>query len=89
MGHSTPVICNVQAYEYGKVIIETSDRRRYYSDLGSFVKVLCFPQDNESWRQVSIDGYGLGLIWASRFEVHLDQVIGLAFKIEDTGSVAV
>lgn len=83
MGGPTPVIRDVQAPDYGKVVVETSDGKRYHSDLASFAKVYCFPQDKTAWSKVSIDSYGLGLIWASRFEVHVDQVIGLAFKIED------
>lgn len=28
------------------------------------------------------DSYGTALIWKSRFEVHIDQVIGLAYQVE-------
>jgi hypothetical protein len=37
---------------------------------------------------VSIDSYGLGLVWACRFEVHADQVIGLADKIDRAEAAA-
>lgn len=78
MGLSTPIIREVQTPEFGRVVIETSDNKRYFTDLMNFAKVKCFPQDKTAWSKVSIDGYGLGLIWASRFEIHIDQVIGLA-----------
>lgn len=83
MGNSTPIIRNVQVSEYAKVIIDTSDGKRYFSDLSALSKVYCFPIDLTAWSKISIDSYGLGLIWASRFEVHVDQVIGLAFKTEE------
>ena len=31
---------------------------------------------------VSIDSYVLALVWASRFEVHVDQIIGLATRVQ-------
>ena len=40
------------------------------------------PRDADELSRVSIDSYGLGLVWASRFEVHVDQIIGLATRIE-------
>ena len=89
MGTSTSVIRDVQAPEYGKVIVEASDGKRYFADLTSLSKVYCFPKDAVAWSKVSIDSYGLAIIWASRFEVHVDQVIGLATKIEDTRRSAV
>ena len=83
MGQPTPVIRHVQTPDYGKIIIETSDNKRYHADLKNFANILCFPKDKDAWSKVSIDSYGLGLIWTSRFEVHVDQVIGLAIKVED------
>jgi hypothetical protein len=65
-----------------RVSIEASDGRRYEADLSSFCGVYCFPRDADEWSQVSIDSYGLGLVWASRFEVHVDQIIGLAGHVE-------
>jgi hypothetical protein len=35
-----------------------------------------------AYPRVSIESYGLGLVWVSRFEVHIDQIIGLATRIE-------
>lgn len=62
------------------VVIETSDGFRYEADLSPFSEVYCFPRDQAEWSKVNIDSYGLDLIWASRFEVHVDQVIGLAHR---------
>jgi hypothetical protein len=65
---------------YGRVEI-TADGKRYSADLSHFRTITCFPRTVEEWRRVSIDSYGLVLVWASRFEVHADQVIGLADKV--------
>lgn len=82
MGQATPVILNVSAPEYKKLIIETSDGHRYHSDLSSLSKIYCFPKDLKQWMNVYIDQDGIALGWSCRFEVHVDQVIGLAFKTE-------
>ncbi len=82
MDKPTPVILKVSTPEFKKVVIEASDGKRYFSDLSSFSGVFCFPANSGDWNKVSIDSYGLGLIWASRFEVHVDQVIALVSKSE-------
>lgn len=82
MGAPTPVILKVETPEYKKLVIEGSDGNRYFTDLSSFLKVYCFPGDKSEWDKVSTDSYGLSLVWASRFEVHMDQVVALAYKTE-------
>ena len=82
MDSPSPVITKISTPSFKKVVIEASDGNRYYSDLTSFSKVYCFPKTESDWKQVSVDSYGLGLVWTSRFEVHVDQVIGLAAKVE-------
>lgn len=82
MDKTTPVIRKIYTPAYKKLIIETSDNHRYESDLSSLSKVYCFPKNQKEWEKCSIDSYGLGIIWASRFEVHVDQVIGLSLKSE-------
>ena len=82
MGRSTPLIRSVATPAYKRVSIEASDDNRYEADLSSFSSVYCFPRDASDWSKVSIDSYGLGLVWASRFEVHVDQIIGLAEHVE-------
>ncbi len=82
MGSTTPVIRSVTTPTYMRVSIDASDGNRYDADLSSFAGVFCFPRSSEEWSQVSIDSYGLGLVWASRFEVHVDQIIGLATHVE-------
>ena len=84
MGSTSSVIMKVLTPELHKVIIETTDGHRYHSDLSNLSKVYCYPVSEREWGQVSIDSYGLGLIWVTRFEVHIDQIIGLADKIEVT-----
>ncbi len=82
MGPTTPLIRAVSTPEYGRVVIAASDGNRYSSDLSSFREVSCYPPDTDAWARVSIDSYGLALVWACRFEVHADQIVGLADKVE-------
>lgn len=82
MGFPPPVIRKVSAQDYMKLVIETSDGRRYFSDLSSMSTVYCFPKSSDEWKSVTIDNYGLALNWSNRFEVHVDQVIGFAYKVE-------
>lgn len=88
MDRPTPLIRAVSTPEYGRVEIDTSDGKRYSAELSLFRSVACFPRTEEAWRRVSIDSYGLGLVWASRFEVHADQVIGLADRITSATAAA-
>ncbi len=83
MGAPTPVALSVWTPKYGTVVVAASDGCRYHADLTSFSSVYCFPHGEEDWGQVSIDSDGLGLIWPSRFEVHMDQVVGLAHRREE------
>ncbi len=82
MDSSSSLIINVVTTDYPKVVIETSGGYRYHADLSAFSAVYCFPKNSVEWAKVSIDASGRDLVWGSRFEVHLDQVIGLAAKIE-------
>jgi len=82
MGGSTPLIRAVTTPAYMRVSIEASDGNRYDVDLSSFSAVYCFPRNADEWSRVSIDSYGLGLVWATRFEVHVDQIIGLTDHVE-------
>ena len=82
LGAPPPLIRSVTTPAYMRVVIDASDGRRCEADLSSFSGVYCFPRDADEWSRVSIDSYGLGLVWASRFEVHVDQVLGLATHVE-------
>jgi hypothetical protein len=82
MGSPNPVIINVTTPEFKKVVVEASDGVRYYSDLSVLSLVYCYPKDSAEWDKVYADSFGTALIWTSRFEVHMDQVIGLAYKTE-------
>ncbi len=82
MGSPNPLVVNVSTPDYQKVVIEATDGNRYHSDLSALSKVYCFPKDQLEWNQVSVDSFGSALIWTTRFEVHMDQIIGLAYKTE-------
>jgi hypothetical protein len=73
---------------YPWVSVEASDGNGYEADLSSFSSVYCFPPDATEWSRVSIDSHGLALVWASRFEVHVDQIIGLAVRVQRVTTAA-
>lgn len=74
----------VRTPSYGRVIVDASDGKRYHSDLSPLSGVYCFPTSLEDWSKCAPDSHGLALVWTTRFEVHIDQVIGLADRIEST-----
>ena len=82
MDSPTPVIRKVTVPTFKKVVIETNDDIRYEADLTSMADVYCFPKNESDWKKCSIDSYGLAIVWSSRFEIHVDQIIGLATKRE-------
>jgi hypothetical protein len=84
MGATAPLIARVETPEYGRVIINASDGKRYHADLSSFSRVYCYPKSREAWQAVGIDGWGLALVWTSRFEVHVDQILALADRVDVT-----
>jgi hypothetical protein len=55
---------------------------RYKANLSRFVAVCCFPRTFEEWSAVTQDSEGLSLVWTTRFKVHVDQVIGVAHRVE-------
>jgi len=81
MDSANRIILKVQALEYNKLSVILNDNKIYYCDLSFFSKVFCYPKQNE-WSKVSIDSHGLDLIWPSRFEVHVDQLIHEAYLVE-------
>ncbi len=88
MGSPTPLIIRVAAPNYLQVEVDASDGYRYFADLSSFQKVYCFPKTAQEWAQVSPDSFGTALIWASRFEAHMDQIIALATRREALSKTA-
>jgi hypothetical protein len=88
MGSTSPLILKVTTPEYKKVVIEASDGKRYFADLSTMENVYCFPRDKQGWDQVTPDDFGSALIWSSRFETHIDQLIGLAYKSEAIAKTA-
>ena len=82
MDSSIELIKNVRPLDYNKLAIETTAGKRYYSDLSFFRKVFCYPSEKD-WKKVSIDSYGLDLVWSSRFEIHVTQVIDSAYQVEE------
>lgn len=88
MGATTPVVVKAWAPEYGKVVVEASDGLRYHADLSSLSSVYCYPSSATAWQKVSVDTYGLALLWSTRFEAHMDQIVGLAFKKEPLAETA-
>jgi len=50
--------------------------------------VHCYPKDETTWRAVTPDAAGLALVWSTRFEVHVDQVLALADRVEPSRRTA-
>ena len=88
MGAAAPVILDVKTPEYGRVVVEASDGVRYHADLSSLSAVYCYPKTRPNWDRVAPDSYGMALVWASRFEVHVDQIVGLAHRRESVARTA-
>jgi hypothetical protein len=82
MGTPSPLILKAETPDYGRVVIDASDGNRYHSNLTALSRVYCFPKTREDWDRVAPDGHGLALVWTTRFEVHVDQIIGLADRVE-------
>ena len=55
MGSPAPVVRSASTPQYGRVVIEPSDGKRYGANLGRFRSVVCFPPDAAAWSQVWID----------------------------------
>jgi len=82
MGATAPLIIRVETPSYGRVVIEASDAKRYHANLSSLARVYCYPKSDEAWSQVAVDAHGLALVWTTRFEVHVDQVLALSERVE-------
>lgn len=88
MGSPAPIIRSVPTPAHGRVTIEAGVGRRSSADLQRFRTVPCFPPDADAWARVWIDSYGLALVWACRFEVHVDLIIGSADRVDDLHAAA-
>ena len=88
MDKANPLILNVKPLTLPKLIIETNDGYYHTSDLSEFKNVFCFPKTQKEWETVSPDADGIALIWSTRFEVHVDQIIPNSEKVEPIKHVA-
>lgn len=88
MGAPSPVIQKLTTPGYRQIVIEASDGIRYYTDLSPLESVYCFPRTQADWEQVAVDSHGLALVWTTRFEVHVDQIVGLAHRREPVRQTA-
>jgi hypothetical protein len=75
------IIKYFEVLEYKKIKIVLNDGTVVFSDLKEFDDVYCFPTEKD-WNKISIDNYGRGLIWSTRFEVHIDQIIDSSYSVE-------
>lgn len=81
MDQPDPVIKRVRALTLPLLEIESQDGHRYTVDLERSRSVHCFPQSPSEWSQVSSEG-GDRIVWASGFEVHIDQALVSLIKKE-------
>ena len=85
MDSANKIIRHFEIIEYKKIKIILNDGTIIFSNLKDFDDVYCFPRENQ-WGLISIDSYGRGLIWPSRFEIHIDQIIDSAYLVEKENS---
>mgnify|MGYP003496536163 FL=1 len=81
MDSANKIIKYFEILEYKKIKITLNDGTILFSNLEEFEDVYCFPKKGE-WGNVSLDSYGRGLIWSTRFEVHIDQIIDSSYSIQ-------
>ncbi|MBL6991097.1 MAG: hypothetical protein ISR65_15025 [Bacteriovoracaceae bacterium] len=82
MDQANIVIQFVKALTMPQIEIIASNGIRYISDLKEYSSIKCFPTSQKDWEKVGVTTYGFNLTWASRFEVHVDQVIACAISEE-------
>ena len=87
MDSTNKIIKFVEVLKYKKIKITLSDGAVVFSNLEEFEDVYCFPKELD-WKNVSIDSYGRGLIWSTRFEVHIDQILDSSYALEKENSVS-
>lgn len=75
------MIKSFEILDYKKIKVTLNDGTVVFSNLEEFEDVYCFPKEVD-WKQVSVDSYGRGLIWSTRFEVHIDQIIDASYSVE-------
>jgi hypothetical protein len=81
MDSANKIIKYFEVLEYKKIKIVLNDGTVIFSDLSELDDVYCFPAEKD-WNKISIDNYGRGLIWSTRFEVHIDQIIDSSYSVE-------
>ena len=82
MDSTNKIIRQVSAVDYKRVKLTLTDGTVVFSDLSEFADVYCFPREEE-WKNVSVDSYGRGIVWSSRFELHIDQVLACTISRDD------
>jgi hypothetical protein len=78
MDSTTQLILEVKPLKMHILEMKTSQKISIVADLSRFQNVYCYPKSEEEWKKVSIDSYGLDVVWACRFEVHIDQILANA-----------
>lgn len=82
MGDPAAEIREVQTPSYGKLVIRTTLGSIYHIDMTALSGQSSFPRDEAAWKQVSIDHFGMGLSWNSRFEISVGAIIAMAYMVE-------
>jgi hypothetical protein len=78
MDQTNILVKSVTALKYPKIEFETTDGKKYISDLSFFKKVKCFPSSQEQWDRVFTTEEGYNITWSSRFEINVFQAIDCA-----------
>ncbi len=76
------LVKNVTSLKYPKIEFETTEGKKYISDLSFFKKVKCFPKNQDEWNKVFATEGGYNITWSTRFEIHIFQAIEYATSEE-------
>jgi hypothetical protein len=87
MDSSNQVIKTIEPIEYKKIKVILSSSTVVFTDLSDFSDVYCFPPER-NWKECWVDSYGKGVIWSTRFEVHLDQILDYSYSMETETNVS-
>ncbi|NOT77504.1 MAG: hypothetical protein HOP07_00715 [Bacteriovoracaceae bacterium] len=77
------ILLRIKTFElinYNIIKITLSDNSDYTADISSFQNVYCYPKNDSEWNQALIGEFQTDIQWPCGFDIHLDQIAGLALK---------
>jgi hypothetical protein len=65
---------------YNEITITLNNGSTYSANLSQFNDVYCYPKNLKDWKNARIGECHADIEWDCGFDVHLDQIAGLALK---------